>query len=457
MPFKGDLRLGGPHDNEARLNGSSDGPSVPAAGTVLQTGLTAPVFVSGSLQNGEFVQLQTGTDTYNVVADGIGGTYNVVTAQNWVPSGTFIGPVYSQSPAYSDYDGVSYPNGKFWASRFVSDGMGEFTIGYEVEQVGDYYTSGTLVNGAPQYSISDQFSERPSEMVSVPNGKYSYDSLVWTGSGGIEMSTGGPFTGGSFYPYGTLESDASDTTIEVPEYSGNYYFDGNDNRWEWDGNGNIVFRYSGLYPHGTYITNYGDYNYYWDGTGGFYSEYSSSSGGGGSSYPPSGESTGNGSSTPIYVFISNLIGNYQIGTNDCVEYHDGNGSTYTSCTNNYYSYGTWIANDSNNNYYSDGTGYYYSEWYDNSGGGGFSTGPTGNTSSGTNFLYIEGLAASFENGTYYSTEYNDGNGGTYWDTSYTYRPYGETFTFQYTYDSENMQDVYTYYYSDGNGSYYTGS
>jgi hypothetical protein len=151
-----------------------------------------------------------------------------------------------------------------------------------------------------------------------------------------------------------------------------------------------------------------------------------------------------------------LAANYQVGTNDCVEYHDGNGSTYTSCTNNYYSYGTWLANDSSNNYYSDGTGYYYSEWYDSSGGGGgYPTGPTGNTSSGTNYLYIPEASNNFENGTYYSTEYHDGMGGTYWDTTYSYQPYGYNFTSVVTgYDAEMMQDVYSYYNSDGNGSYY---
>jgi hypothetical protein len=462
MPFKGDLRLGGPHDNEARLNGSSDGPSVPAAGTVMsseQRPITVSVAVSVYHPEQGNVNVQIGTGVFNLLADGQGGTYEVLGTAVYVPAGEWVGPrlddvePHTASFDLGGGDYLYYQNGQYSVSRYISDGVGGVTFGQYAETYGDFFAYGTPVTGAPQYEITDQTSEHPQTMEQIPNGRYNFNTLEWDGNGNIYMGTGNMHVGGGYYPDGTLQSDASDTYVEVPEYSSNYYFDGNDNRWEWDGNGNIVFRYSGLYPYGTYITNYSDYNYYWNGSGGFYSEYSGS-GGGGNGYPPSGEPTGNGSSTPIYVEIN--YSQYQIGSNDCVEYHDGSGGTYGSCSNNYYSYGTYLTSDGSYSYYSDGTGSYYSEWYDSSGGGGgYSTGPTGNTSSGTNYLYIPEASNNFENGTYYSTEYHDGMGGTYWDTTYSYQPYGYNFTSVVTgYDAEMMQDVYSYYNSDGNGSYY---
>jgi len=335
MPFKGDMRLGGPHDNEANLNGSSDGPSVPSAGTVIQSGLTAPIYVWASHPVQGSIQIQTGTDTYNVVADGVGGTTNVVTSQTFVPEGTFIGPSFSPTPVTSTYDGYTFPNGKTYVSRYVSDGAGEYTIGNGVELTGSFYADGTMVTGAPQYSIVDQYAVHPNDGTSlISNGKYSYDSFVWDGSGEIYMSSGQPYTGGEFYPDGTLESDASDTNQEVPSGSGNYFFDGNDNRYEWDGAGNIVFRYSGLYTNGTFITSYGDNNYYWDGMGGYYSEYAGS-GGGGSSYPTG--ATGNTTNGTNYIDIN---GNqYENGTYYGEEYHDGNGGYTWNYTYSYASYG----------------------------------------------------------------------------------------------------------------------
>lgn len=75
MPFKGDRRLGGPHDNEASLNGtSSDFDSVPAYGTVL----------SGPTDTSRNVNDFLGTPFYmpystTVYADGLGGENPVET------------------------------------------------------------------------------------------------------------------------------------------------------------------------------------------------------------------------------------------------------------------------------------------------------------------------------------------------------------------------------------------
>lgn len=166
-------------------------------------------------------------------------------------------------------------------------------------------------------------------------------------------------------------------------------------------------------------------------------------------YFANGTVVGSGSGG-YYVSIGS--NSYQVGGYTFNVISDGVGYCYNEGTGSYYdAHGTFIVQDGGYNYYSDGMGSYYSEQVPSYPGAGT---PTGNSSSGTNYISINGN--SYENGSYNSVEYNDGNGGTYWDTSYSYQPYGYTF-FSESYTDEFGNNYNTNYYSDGNGSYYTGS
>lgn len=156
--------------------------------------------------------------------------------------------------------------------------------------------------------------------------------------------------------------------------------------------------------------------------------------------PKSGQTVSSNGGISANIYISEGDVYLQAGTYDWAELTDGVCGTYYSNTYYWYPYGTYIGGIPYNNVYSDGAGSYYLEStvpsYPSYGT------PTGNTSSGTNYITIEGF--DYENGSYFSTEYNDGVGGTYWDTSYNYAPYDTIF-----WDNANGQ-----YRSNGAGSYF---
>lgn len=82
MPFKGDMRLGGPQDNESTMNGFSVGPDFPAEGTILSV-LSNTEFPIGNGGASVDISEDEGSPDYrpsqkgsfNVVADGLGGEY----------------------------------------------------------------------------------------------------------------------------------------------------------------------------------------------------------------------------------------------------------------------------------------------------------------------------------------------------------------------------------------------
>ena len=201
-------------------------------------------------------------------------------------------------------------------------------------------------------------------------------------------------------------------------------------------------------PNGTLLTQDSTYRYYSNGAGSYYTEEVNT-------VPPYGTelSTDSGSYT-----VNVGCGDYVVGSYSSTTYADGMGGSYSTGGNSYHSSGTLIGNCNDYNYYSNGQGgSYQGEYTGQSGGGGGSSHPsygttTGNSGSGDNSINING--AYYQNGTYSYTEYHDGNGGFYSEYSYSYLYYGYLFTSTSYYDSEMMSDVYTYYYSDGNGGYY---
>jgi hypothetical protein len=270
MPFKGDMRLGGPHDNEAHLNGtSSDFEGVPAAGTLISGPLQRDLSITIQ-QTGEVAG--NGYQSYSILADGSGGQYESVNFTFYPTYGTRLGTIdWGNEVLYSshNYDGTvtQYPNGKTSYLQAWADGNGNYSP--ESVTTGSFFGSGAMVTGAP-FSVLNYEQYTISELgLSFNTGRYYGDTLYWTGDGEISISTGGAYVGGSYYPDGTFVADVADNNVEVPVFSNNYYHDGNDNRYEWNGNGVAVYRQSGLYGAGTFITNYDGTDYYWDGFGGY--------------------------------------------------------------------------------------------------------------------------------------------------------------------------------------------
>jgi hypothetical protein len=472
---------------------------------VLQSGIQNPITASIQTASNDptMIDVEVGTGTYNLVADGVGGTYLELTSASYLSAGTWVGPRWGDdepnTATYFDPTGnaSNYFNGIYSVSRHVSDGSGGAVFSQFAETYGDFFAYGTPVSGAPEESIFYLTTTHPESSSEIPNGRYTYDSLVWDGVGGISLTQGSFFTGGSYYPDGTLESDASDTQVEVPAYSGNYYFDGNDNRWEWDGSGNIVFRYSGLYPSGTYITSYGDYDYYWDGNGGYYDSYNGGGGGGGEC-DPSGTYIGSGSGD-YYTYVSEEDTSYPNGTYSYTEYADGQCGSYSDYSYSYLATNETIAvsttrphsyeetswNDGQWTtgraypyaYLSDGQGGYYEAMHSEPTLGDFY--PIGTT------VLAEGYVANtftlnlsdgttsyvIENGTgTYTTHYIwDGNGNIMSGPNETgsFLPLGTPIldqssnhiseTYEYDDGDGNLVTGTTYYFHDGNGYYTTSS
>ena len=86
-------------------------------------------------------------------------------------------------------------------------------------------------------------------------------------------------TKGSQYPTGTLifwgNVTSTSSAVEVPTGNGVNYFDsyvdsGDKYTWDWSYSPPYVYEYSFYYPAGTFIYNDGTYDYYWDGSGGYY-------------------------------------------------------------------------------------------------------------------------------------------------------------------------------------------
>ena len=164
MPFKGDRRLGGPHDNEASLNGtSSDFVSVPAYGTVL----------SGPTDTSRYVNDYLGTPFYmpystTVYADGLGGQTSVETwglqyyPAGWVTTTSQEDLPVSWGPYTLAGDGTTtltgYANYGYNTLNHIEDGTGiNYTaVASTTVTMADGYViaSNTMGTGADRYRIT---------------------------------------------------------------------------------------------------------------------------------------------------------------------------------------------------------------------------------------------------------------------------------------------------------------
>ncbi len=359
MPFKGDMRLGGPHDNEARLNGTSDGPSVPTAGTIIGT-LSNTAYVLGPVVGyyhyasggNEYISAEAYTQrcTVNIIADGIGGqSYDYTTATNieYYPSGTIL-----HSDNYTEASYLYFINGQSYENGTVSVSIGHDGQG----SIGNFY-------GTPSYSgISEFYSESlgydgyfPDTDSNYPVGNflrhYYHDN-----AGGYSSWDEPVVYFGDGYEVG---EQSGNTTVSVngTDYpNGSYY-----NKIVADGGGGLRWGEGNTYYTGANYLIYVDSNtndhYYHSGDGSYFVNY-------GGPLP-----TGNTGSGDNYI---NINGNdYQNGTYSYTEYHDGTGGFYSDYSYSYAPYGTEFFNESSYDsegnwtgttyYKSDEAGGYYTE------------------------------------------------------------------------------------------------
>jgi hypothetical protein len=338
MPFKGDMRLGGPHDNEANLNGtSSDFEGVGGAGSVIGT-LSNTAYILGPVvgynyysgQNQLYAETYTQRCTVNIVSDGIGGQYyDYTTATNieYYPFGTMLHENHYSYPSYLYFNGSNYENGSYYES-IVHDGNGgvtgisgptSYTSGFSEfyqESLGytayfpdtdSNYTVGTYVrhyyhdnNGG--YSTWDE-AESP-----YPSGTVVGQQ---TGTGEIEIM-------GNYYP--------------SYSYYNNIEWNGTSLQWGWGE--------TSYYPNNSLIVidDSNNNHYYHNGSGGYFVNEGGPL------------ATGNYNSGTNYIEIN---GNqYANGTYSETEYYWYNGGTTWITTYAYEAYGYTFYTDS---YYDEST------------------------------------------------------------------------------------------------------
>lgn len=420
-------------------------------------------------------------------SNGQGGYYSEGSS-NCDPVGTLISE--SNEPVMTQIEGTNYQVGNHYENT-VTDGNCGTTLevgttylpyGTFITDIGDnrYYSNGTggayacLISGN---SISSSQLNRTvyiSEIdTSVTVGTFTrtvyadgacgtYDSdgdTTYVGTG-TQIATGNNYNffsngEGGYYsepipcqPYGTYISgtgSGSPLTVYISELGSSYTAGSSSESTYADGNcGTYTESSNNWYMSGTQIASDSSNNYFSDGNGGYYSEPVNNCDAYGTYI------SGNNSDATVY--ISEMGSSYTVGSSYDNTYADGNCGTYTESGTSWYESGTYITNGGGNNFYSDGNGGYYSQsdGSGDSGGGGGSCDSYGTYISGNSYdatIYINELSASYTAGSSYDSTYADGNCGTYTESG----------TSWYSHGTQIASDSSYYYFSDGNGSYYSQS
>ncbi len=252
------------------VEGPSEPPSFPEAGTILNTftGIEYPVENGGN----SFYFSNLGASVPSQIcsvylkADGTGGSYYdwaYVFDVSYKPYGQSF---YSESgTSYVTINGTNYSNGSY-SNEYFHDGYGS------------YYGSGSSSYSSNGVFITSD-GNSGSSSISTPVGSFTYES--WSGYSYYHDGYG------SYYSIADGYSQASDGTFigtdssggsnqtEVPSGSGNYYaystWSSIDYYFQLSGY-TYAYYYQGVMSanYGDYITNDGTYSYYWDGSGGYY-------------------------------------------------------------------------------------------------------------------------------------------------------------------------------------------
>ena len=297
--------------------------SFPAAGTILDTYYyySYPLAQGGTYFNYNAVNWENQTVTVDLVADGSGGSSldwsnerdlaykaygvgvtfvvdNHAGGSTEVPSGS--GTYYTQGTyegynsfhdgngSYYTEDGGTFTNHPYGHIYFTQDNQTEvpngsgnyygngYTTDYIADGNGGYTTtggSGTPYANGNNYGLTGL---NVAEQTEVPSGGSQYGTgrtvgYTWDGSAGYNY----PVYTGSYYSNGVVvwqSISSTSNSTEVPSGSGTYY----DNtavgdQYLWNGSGGYTYNSSWYYPSGTFIYNDGTSDYYWDGSGSYYS------------------------------------------------------------------------------------------------------------------------------------------------------------------------------------------
>jgi hypothetical protein len=233
--------------------------SFPAAGTTLstETGVEYPIAQGGSSVNVEGTEYPSQRCDVYVKADGSGGSY-----YDWANAFNVV---------YKPYGGlITNSSGDFTVTiNSTSYDVGDYTNYWYHDGSGSYYTdfnSTYLNNGETITSVTGITSYINIAGTDYVNG--SYDEVYRSDGAGGYYST---IENASYTSNGTGIVTISNQT-EVPSLSSNYFYNGTDTEYTHDGSGgsasNIVGAY---YSYGDFITNYSGTDYYWDGSGSYYS------------------------------------------------------------------------------------------------------------------------------------------------------------------------------------------
>jgi hypothetical protein len=200
--------------------------------------------------------------------DGLGGFYtNWSTASNVdykANTVAFDTATETQTPVADPYFGYYYDS-EFRVVTYYHDGTGSWTT---TAGSWAYYSLGTIVDTSGSIDTPLTTEVPASSGNFINNGKY--DTLQWDGAGDIIDL----LNQGSFFANGTSTTITNDETVEVPASSAVYYSTGRFELFLWDGTGGYTtsFPNGSFNPNGTYITDDGTDAYYWNGSGGYYSE-----------------------------------------------------------------------------------------------------------------------------------------------------------------------------------------
>ena len=268
MPFKGDMRLGGPHDNEASLNGtSSDFAGVPAAGTIL-SGPTDTSRVESDYVGNQFLMPYSTT----VYADGNGGQNSVETwGLQYLPAGwvTMSDVVSISIPAsFTLWNGTTVgPSSTIVGSNqtlHIEDGTG---INYTSTSTNYLYAEGDSITGLvdgylggnPVYRWQIQF-QGGNAVLAIDN---TMHPTLGTYAGSSSSDAGTSWgTCGGFFIWGT-NSESSYHDGQGGSYSegstsdsvniGTYVGECNGEYFYYSGSGTY---YTGYAPYGTQSSSY---------------------------------------------------------------------------------------------------------------------------------------------------------------------------------------------------------
>lgn len=314
------------------VSGPSEGPSYPPAGTYYDTqyGVEYPIAEGGSSLTNPVDSSQVPNQVCDVDRehDGSGGiVYDWTTATNvafkslgeifYIQIGAVGGvPVEVPSGSGNYYDAGTTPDqawrhdgsGSYYNTYYgtitwysngdetnidvldantmieVPAGNGTFfhngeVVGYTWDGSGGYNYPVTKI---AQYGNGNDTNISSLDVygsMEVPTGSGNYyntgdvEGYTWNGAGGYNY----PVTKATRYPDGTLlwENITGTTgSVEVPSGSGNYYDSQNygDRYTIKDPSYSPAYDYYTTWykPNGEFIYNDGAYDYYWDGTGGYY-------------------------------------------------------------------------------------------------------------------------------------------------------------------------------------------